>query len=112
MGEDLSMAKALLMLNNMQLAMDLNEDGETRAPQAVTLKGNRHLVQLLITLKQKVSLLNQQYLLLRGDVLYLSHEMSVCRHWVVQSFRMAMQHQSQEHSSLQTRFERLSKVLN
>merc|ERR1711920_905091 len=92
--EELSMAKALLMLNN------------------VNLKGSRRLIQQLITLKQKVSLLNQQYLLLRGDMLYLSHEMNVCRHWVLQSFCMAMQHQCQENSSLQTRFERLSKVLN
>jgi len=108
------MAKALLMLSNVHLNMDFDheEAGEAPATQPVSLKGNRRLVQALITLKQKVSLLNQQYLLLRGDMLYLSHEMNVCRHWVLQSFRMAMQHQSQEHSTLQTRFERLSKVLN
>mmetsp|Transcript_74434 Transcript_74434/g.197723 ORF Transcript_74434/g.197723 Transcript_74434/m.197723 type:complete len:264 (-) Transcript_74434:84-875(-) len=114
--EELSMAKALLMLNNVTLHMDFNQDeagaGAASAAQVVRLKGSRHLIQLLITLKQKVSLLNQQYLLLRGDMLYLSHEMSVCRHWILQSFRAAMQHQFNEHSSLQTRFERLSKVLN
>merc|ERR1712217_542804 len=101
-------AKALLMLNNVTLNMDFdkNEAADTTAAQVVNLKGSRHLIQLLITLKQKVSLLNQQYLLLRGDMLYLSHEMSVCRHWVLQSFRLAMQQQLQEHSSLQTRFER------
>jgi len=113
--EDLSMAKALLMLSNVHLNMDFDhEASEAQVPpaQPVSLKGNRKLVQALITLKQKVSLLNQQYLLLRGDMLYLSHEMNVCRHWVLQSFKMAMQHQSQEHSSLQTRFERLAKVLN
>ncbi|CAK0832398.1 unnamed protein product [Prorocentrum cordatum] len=109
--EELSMAKALLMLNNVTLNMDLEHDQVTAA-QVIELKGSRQLIQLLITLKQKVSLLKQQYLLLRGDMLYLNHEMSVCRHWMMQSFRMAMQHQSQENSSLQTRFERLSKVLN
>merc|ERR1712113_1187911 len=111
--EELSMAKALLMLNNVTLNMDF-DDGEEAASAAevVSLKGNRNMIKLLITLQQKVSLLKQQYLLLRGDMLYLNHEMSVCRHWVLQSFRLAMQHQSNEHSSLQTRFERLSKVLN
>lgn len=112
--EELSMAKALLMLNNVTLNMDFDHDegGDTSAVQVVNLKGSRRLIQLLITLKQKVSLLNQQYLLLRGDMLYLNHEMNVCRHWVLQSFRAAMLHQSSEHSSLQSRFERLSKVLN
>mmetsp|Transcript_67731 Transcript_67731/g.201465 ORF Transcript_67731/g.201465 Transcript_67731/m.201465 type:complete len:283 (-) Transcript_67731:94-942(-) len=114
--EELSMAKALLMLNNVTLHMDFDQGeagaGAASAAQVVKLKGSRHLIQLLITLKQKVSLLNQQYLLLRGDMLYLSHEMNVCRHWILQSFRGAMQHLSNEHSSLQTRFERLSKVLN
>lgn len=112
--EELSMAKALLMLNNVSINMDFDQDegGQASAAQVVNLKGSRHLIQLLITLKQKVSLLKQQYLLLRGDMLYLNHEMNVCRHWVLQSFRAAMQHMSNEHSSLQTRFERLSKVLN
>mmetsp|Transcript_54146 Transcript_54146/g.125982 ORF Transcript_54146/g.125982 Transcript_54146/m.125982 type:complete len:247 (+) Transcript_54146:32-772(+) len=112
--EELSMAKALLMLNNVSLHLDLDQDRAeaTSAAEVVRLKGNRHLIQLLITLQQKVSLLNQQYLLLRGDMMYLSHEMSVCRHWILQSFRTAMQQQSNEHTSLQTRFERLSKVLN
>lgn len=109
--DELSMAKALLMLNNVSLNMDFDND-DHRETEHVSLKGNRHLIQLLVTLKQKVCLLNQQYLLLRGDMLYLNHEMNACRHWVLQSFRMAMHHQSQEHSSLQTRFERLSKVLN
>lgn len=111
---ELSMAKALLMLSNVSLDMDFDRDGpiDISAAQVIKLKGNRHLIQLLITLKQKVALLNQQYLLLRGDMLYLNHEMQVCRQWVLQSLRSAMQHQSQEHSSLQTRFERLSKVLN
>lgn len=110
---ELSMAKALLLLNNVTLSMnfDSEDDRPVRTQQQV-LKGNRHLIHLLITLKQKVTLLNQQYLLLRGDMLYLNHEMNVLRHWILQSFRMAMQHQSQEHTSLQTRFERLSKVLN
>jgi len=110
--EELSMAKALLMLNNVQLNMDLNEERSASAPEVVSLKGNRRLIQMLITLKQKVSLLNQQYLLLRGDMLYMSHEMNVCRQWVLQSFCMAMQRQCQENSTLQSRFERLSKVLN
>merc|ERR1711972_286882 len=111
--EELSMAKALLMLNNVNINMDFDqEDGPVgTAAEVVNLKGSRHLIQLLLSLKQKVSLLHQQYILLRGDMLYLNHEMNVCRHWILQSFRMAMQHQSQEHSSLQTRFERLSKVL-
>jgi len=109
--EDLSMAKALLMLSNVHLNMDFDRDesGEMPPAQTVSLKGNRKLVQALITLKQKVSLLNQQYLLLRGDMLYLSHEMNVCRHWVLQSFKMAMQHQSQEHSSGSEAFKRSSK---
>eukprot|EP00927_Polykrikos_kofoidii_P049556 TRINITY_DN43603_c0_g1_i1.p1 TRINITY_DN43603_c0_g1~~TRINITY_DN43603_c0_g1_i1.p1 ORF type:complete len:250 (+),score=53.07 TRINITY_DN43603_c0_g1_i1:143-892(+) len=112
--EELSMAKALLMLSNVSLSMDLDvSDGAEPPPaQVINLKGSRRLIQCLIAMKQKISLLNQQYLLLRGDVLYLSHEMSVCRHWVMQSFRTAMQHQTQEHTSLQSRFERLSKVLN
>eukprot|EP00929_Paragymnodinium_shiwhaense_P037325 TRINITY_DN19905_c0_g1_i1.p1 TRINITY_DN19905_c0_g1~~TRINITY_DN19905_c0_g1_i1.p1 ORF type:complete len:395 (+),score=108.67 TRINITY_DN19905_c0_g1_i1:60-1187(+) len=112
--EELSTAKALLMLSNVSLRMDLDLDDEAGrpAPQVVHLKGSRKLIQCLIALKQKVALLNQQYLLLRGDMLYLNHEMNVCRHWILQSFRTAMQHQSQEHSSLQSRFERLSKVLN
>merc|ERR1712232_471961 len=59
-----------------------------------------------------MNLLIQLYLLIRGDVLCLSHEVNVCRHCIVQSFRAAMQRQSQEHSSLQSRFEHLSKVLN
>lgn len=109
--EELSTAKALLMLNNVTLSMDFDSDPLDASP-GVKLRGSPHLIQLLITLNQKVSLLKQQYMLLRGDMLYLSHEMSVCRHWVLQSFRMAMQHQAQEHRSLQTRFERLSKVLN
>jgi hypothetical protein len=111
--EELSMAKALLMLNNVSVNMDFDEEDAPvgSAAEVVKLKGSRHLIQLLLTLKQKVSLLHQQYILLRGDMLYLNHEMNVCRHWILQSFRMAMQHQSQEHSSLQTRFERLSKVL-
>lgn len=111
--EELSMAKALLMLNNVTLNMDFDHEGQA-APDAeiVTLRGNPRLIQLLLSLKQKVTLLNRQYLLLRGDMLYLNHEMNVCRHWVLQSFRAAMQHQSSEHSSLQSRFERLSKVLN
>merc|ERR1719197_2175617 len=108
------------MLNNVSLSINLDRDessaagaaATTEAPEVVTLKGNPALIQLLITLKQKVSLLNQQYLLLRGDMLYLNHEMNVCRHWIMQSFRMAMHQQLQDHSSLQTRFERLSKVLN
>jgi len=111
--EELSMAKALLMLNNVTLNMDFDQEGQAAsATEIVTLRGNPRLIQLLITLKQKVTLLNRQYLLLRGDMLYLNHEMNVCRHWVLQSFRAAMQHQSSEHSSLQSRFERLSKVLN
>lgn len=110
---ELSMAKALLMLNNVNINMDFDQEDAPAASAAevVNLKGSRHLIKLLLTLKQKVSLLNQQYLLLRGDMLYMNHEMNVCRHWILQSFRMAVQHQSQEHSSLQTRFERLSKVL-
>jgi len=110
---ELSMAKALLMLNNVNVNLDFDQEDASigSAADVVKLKGSRHLIQLLLTLKQKVSLLNQQYLLLRGDMLYMNHEMNVCRHWILQSFRMAMQHQSQEHSSLQTRFERLSKVL-
>merc|ERR1712085_209672 len=99
------------MLNNVTLNMHLEHEQMTAA-QVIELKGSRQLIQALITLKQKVSLLRQQYLLLRGDMLYLSHEMNVCRHWVLQSFKMAMQHQSQEHSNLQSRFERPSKVLN
>merc|ERR1712113_258574 len=99
-------------MGNLNMDFDQDEAGEVPAAQQVRLKGNRKLIQMLISLKQKVSLLNQQNLLLRGDVLYLSHEMNVTRHWVLQSFRMAMQHQSDEHNSLQTRFERLSKVLN
>jgi hypothetical protein len=111
--EELSMAKALLMLNNVTLNMDFDQEGQaSSASEIVTLRGNPRLIQLLVTLKQKVTLLNRQYLLLRGDMLYLNHEMNVCRHWVLQSFRAAMQHQSSEHSSLQSRFERLSKVLN
>jgi len=111
--EELSMAKALLMLNNVTLNMDFDQEGQAAsAAEIVTLRGNPRLIQLLITLKQKITLLNRQYLLLRGDMLYLNHEMNVCRHWVLQSFRAAMQHQSSEHSSLQSRFERLSKVLN
>lgn len=111
---ELSMAKALLMLNNVNMSIDLDEDrgASSSAAEVVSLKGSRQLINLLLTLKQKVSLLHQQYLLLRGDLLYMNHEMSVCRHWILQSFRMAMQQQSQEHSSLQSRFERLSKVLN
>eukprot|EP00439_Symbiodinium_sp_Y106_P082513 s2127_g21.t4 len=35
----------------------------------------------------QVALLNQQYLLLRGDMLYLKHEMNVCKNWVQQSVR-------------------------
>eukprot|EP00401_Gymnodinium_catenatum_P065021 CAMPEP_0117539052 /NCGR_PEP_ID=MMETSP0784-20121206/42790_1 /TAXON_ID=39447 /ORGANISM="" /LENGTH=357 /DNA_ID=CAMNT_0005335675 /DNA_START=83 /DNA_END=1156 /DNA_ORIENTATION=- len=112
--EELSMAKALLMLSNVSLSMDLDLDDGADAPlhEVVRLKGGRRLLHMLIALKQKVSLLNRQCLLLRGDVLYLNHEMNVCRHWVMQSFRTAMLHHSQEQSSLQTRFERLSKVLN
>merc|ERR1712129_276263 len=94
-------------MGHLNMDFGADEGGEGRPVQVVSLKGNRQLIQFLITLKQKVSLLNQQYLLLRGDMLYLSHEMNVCRHWVLQSFRMAMQRQSQEHSSLQSRFERL-----
>lgn len=107
--EELSMAKALLMLNNVSLSMDLERT--SRPTQNVHLKGNAQLIRLLVTLKQKVSLLYQQYLLLRGDLVYLNHEMNACRQWVLQSFRMAMQRQTQEHHSLQTRFERLSKAL-
>mmetsp|Transcript_26556 Transcript_26556/g.57666 ORF Transcript_26556/g.57666 Transcript_26556/m.57666 type:complete len:284 (-) Transcript_26556:79-930(-) len=110
--EELSVAKALLMLNGVQLSMDLNDDALLEEPTVTQVKGNRKLIQALLTLQQKVSLLNQQYLLLRGDMLYLSNEMNVCRHWVVQSFRAALQSQSQDASNLQTRFERLSKVLN
>eukprot|EP00434_Breviolum_minutum_P034351 symbB.v1.2.030400.t1/scaffold3420.1/size57189/8 len=40
-----------------------------------------------------VALLNQQYLLLRGDMLYLKHEMDVCKNWVQQSVRTALQSQ-------------------
>lgn len=110
---ELSMAKALLMLNNVNINMDFDQEEAPAgsAAEVVKLKGSKNLIKLLLTLKQKVSLLNQQYLLLRGDMLYMNHEMNVCRHWILQSFRIAMQHQSQEHSTLQTRFERLSKVL-
>mmetsp|Transcript_25652 Transcript_25652/g.59772 ORF Transcript_25652/g.59772 Transcript_25652/m.59772 type:complete len:339 (-) Transcript_25652:163-1179(-) len=115
--EELSMAKALLLLNNVKLNVDIDKQspgasGSASGGEALTLKANLPLVQQLIVLKQKVSLMKQQYLLLRGDMLYLGHEMHICRHWVMQSFRMAMAHQSQEQNSLQTRFERLSKVLN
>ncbi|CAE7325273.1 XYLT1 [Symbiodinium pilosum] len=90
--EELSMAKALLMLNNVSLCMDLDEGAEDlSAAEVVRLKGNPRLIQLLITLKQKVALLNQQYLLLRGDMLYLKHEMNVCKNWVQQSVRSALQ---------------------
>lgn len=109
---ELSMAKALLMLNNVQLTMDLSTEDNQAPPQPVHLKGNARLIKALVTLRQKVALLNQQYLLLRGDMLYLSHEMTVCKQWVNQSFGMALQSQCQDVSSLQTRFERLSKVLN
>merc|ERR1711953_719848 len=101
--EELSVAKALLMLSNVSMSMYLDlDDSAPQQTEVLRLKGNPRLIQLLIALKQKVSLLNQQYLLLRGDMLYLNHEMSVCRNWIMQSLRTAMQHQSQEHSSLQT----------
>eukprot|EP00439_Symbiodinium_sp_Y106_P061456 s5033_g9.t1 len=52
--EELSMAKALLMLNNVSLCMDLDEGAEDlSAADVVRLKGNPRLIQLLITLKQK-----------------------------------------------------------
>eukprot|EP00435_Cladocopium_sp_Y103_P033074 s1344_g8.t1 len=93
--EELSMAKALLMLSNVSLSMDLESSSaeEVSAPEVVRLKGNPRLIQLLITLRQKVALLNQQYLLLRGDMLYLKHEMNVCKNWVQQSVRTALQSQ-------------------
>ena len=93
--EELSMAKALLMLSNVSLSMDLESPvaEDMSAPEVVRLKGNPRLIQLLITLKQKVALLNQQYLLLRGDMLYLKHEMDVCKNWVQQSVRTALQSQ-------------------
>ncbi|CAL1169830.1 unnamed protein product [Cladocopium goreaui] len=93
--EELSMAKALLMLSNVSLSMDLESSSaeEVSAPEVVRLKGNPRLIQLLITLRQKVALLKQQYLLLRGDMLYLKHEMNVCKNWVQQSVRTALQSQ-------------------
>ncbi|CAE7906773.1 oxt [Symbiodinium sp. KB8] len=61
--EELSMAKALLMLNNVSLCMDLDEGAEDlSAADVVRLKGkfpsNPRLIQLLITLKQKQWRLN------------------------------------------------------
>mmetsp|Transcript_26769 Transcript_26769/g.63738 ORF Transcript_26769/g.63738 Transcript_26769/m.63738 type:complete len:183 (-) Transcript_26769:53-601(-) len=91
--EELSMAKALLMLNNVSLSMDLDEGAPEASAEVVKLRGNPRLIQLLITLRQKVALLNQQYLLLRGDMLYLKHEMDVCKNWVQQSVRSALQSQ-------------------
>eukprot|EP00913_Durusdinium_trenchii_P012795 g12013.t1 len=52
--EELSMAKALLMLSNVSLSMDLESSQEdVLVPNVVKLKGNPRLIQLLITLRQK-----------------------------------------------------------
>ncbi|CAE8733560.1 unnamed protein product, partial [Polarella glacialis] len=55
--EELSVAKALLMLSNVSLSMDFsgssgaNEDSSPA--QVVHLRGNAKFIKLLITLKQK-----------------------------------------------------------
>lgn len=87
--EELSIAKALLMLNNTTLNMDFDHN-ESTGNQVINLRGNSRMMHQFIALKQKVCLLSQQCLVLRGDLLYLQHEMNVCHRWVLQSCSAAM----------------------
>lgn len=108
--EELSIVKAVMLMNDVKVKVDLKRDGEQN--KETTLRGDPEMLKALMTLKQKVELMRRVHLLLRGDVLYLAQEMRASRQWMLQSFQAAMEHQMQEHNSLQTRLDRLSKVLN
>ncbi|CAD7939327.1 unnamed protein product [Amoebophrya sp. A120] len=95
--EQLSIAKALLALQNVQLPSNVLLAARP-APQprkdttpAANGKAAAPKTEALFEMMQKVKLLKQQYLLLRSDVLYLNHEMNVSQEWVLQSFANEIQ---------------------
>eukprot|EP00397_Hematodinium_sp_SG-2012_P065863 GEMP01096964.1.p1 GENE.GEMP01096964.1~~GEMP01096964.1.p1 ORF type:complete len:143 (+),score=26.83 GEMP01096964.1:135-563(+) len=111
--EELNATRALLLLKNVNLSPSRgNADNDTVDIGLSFGRGHQGLIKALLILQQKVKLLQQQYLLLRGDMVYLNQEMHVGIKWVMSSFKGAMCSQLQEHNSLQVRLERLAKVLN
>jgi len=101
---ELSTTRALLMLKTILPGKATYETGA-----GLVCESNRGLVNALLTLQQKVKLLEQQYLLLRGDVLYMSQEIRAGTARIATSFKSAISSQLQEQSSLKERLERLAK---
>ncbi|CEM25105.1 unnamed protein product [Vitrella brassicaformis CCMP3155] len=112
-SHELSVVKALLMLKNLQPRGAPDGGGgdgssgptKPHGPVVAASGGGRSgggvgLVKELITLQQKVKMLQESYRLLRADVLYLNFEME------------CVQQQVHEYQWQQNRLNKLAKVLN
>lgn len=106
--QELRLTKALLLLQNVDVNVQLNE---TSKPRQILLSGDADLLEELMTLRKQVRLLKQHNLVIRAQVLQLKIAIPQMVKWVQQSAHKAIESHAQQRRDLQHRLSRLKSVL-
>ena len=106
--QELRLTKALLLLQNVDVNVQLND---TSKPRQILLSGDADLLEELMTLRKQVRLLKQHNLVIRAQVLQLKIAIPQMVTWVQQSAHKAIELHAQQRRDLQNRLSRLKSVL-
>ena len=106
--QELKLVKALLLLQNVDVKVNLNDDSR---PMKVLVAGDANLLEKMMKLRKQVRFLKQQMLVIRAQVLQLTIAIPQTVSWVQQSAHTAIESHAQQRRDLQNRLSRLKSVL-
>ena len=109
------MTKALLLLRNVDVKINLNEDEvrekEEGAPEVVKLNGDAKLLKELMKVRGKLQLLQDCCRSLRKEVNVLHMTIPQTSQWVLTAAQIRLRHEVRTRQLLEKRLEKLAKLL-
>ena len=113
--EELQLTKALLLLRNVDVKINLNEDDvrekEEGAPEVVKLNGDAKLLKELMKVRGKLQLLQDCCRSLRKEVNVLHMTIPQTSQWVLTAAQIRLRHEVRTRQLLEKRLEKLAKLL-
>ena len=117
--EELQLTKALLLLRNIDVKINLNEDAATLSeevqdegpPKVVKFSGDAKLLKELMRVRGKLQLLHDCCRSLRKEVNVLHMTIPQTSQWVLTAAQIRLRHEVRTRQRLEKRLEKLAKLL-